>query len=354
MRMKALLSYFTLSARGTKHRAERFFLLALTFSFLFAGCGPGSGRFRLKGEIKKLTSANLSIYPVDMSWGKLDTIKISDGEIAYEQNVSAPTLMRIIFPNLSTLYFVAEPKKTITIEGNATGLRHLRVKGTEDNERLSDFRLEQLKRSKSEQPLAAADFIRRHAASPIAVAAYFLYFVESEAPDLRLVKEMGQLLRKAQPDNLWLGQVSRDFEFSITTATGQTLPDFSAKSLKGETITRAQYAGRPLIILFWASWNPTYPPATRQTNSLRETYGNRIGLLNISLDIDSLQCAAAIARDSVKTPVLCDYRGLASPLVRTFGITTVPGCLVVNAKGQIVAKDVPINEINKHIEQVLK
>lgn len=46
------------------------------------------------------------------------------------------------------------------------------------------------------------------------------------------------------------------FSFSSAQRVGDTLPDFSVTDIPGSIVTPANFAGKPLLLNFWATWCP--------------------------------------------------------------------------------------------------
>ena len=59
---------------------------------------------------------------------------------------------------------------------------------------------------------------------------------------------------------LWLSRVPVDAVETVREpepAVGHPAPDFTLASIDGELLSLSDYAGRPVIINFWASWCPS-------------------------------------------------------------------------------------------------
>ncbi len=72
---------------------------------------------------------------------------------------------------------------------------------------------------------------------------------------------------------------------SVETASRKAAPDFSARLLDGGSFTLSQERGRPVLVLFTASWCTTCIPEVNKMAQLQEEFGGR-GLRQLVLSID--------------------------------------------------------------------
>jgi len=127
-----------------------------------------------------------------------------------------------------------------------------------------------------------------------------------------------------------------------TSAPDESVKAFLALSLPdaaGQPIRFAQFAGKPLVVNFWATW---CPPCVEEMPELSQLYRERSakGLQMIGIGIDS---ATKIADFSTKTPVSYPLvvAGLSgTELARQFGNTTggLPFTVLIDRRGRIVQR----------------
>lgn len=327
-------------------------VLALVLALLVA-CGPGKGKFRFTVDIKKLQNAELLICPIDYAITAPDTMRISDGRMDYTGTMSTdePQLVRISFMNTEvSLLAIAESNATLRLEGEATQLARLRVLGSEQNQLLTDFRLSVVDKTKRDQQMAAAEFIRKHIDQMVAVAAFVQYFAEQTEVSTQLAMSVARELREAHKAQAWVAQLTQTLEAQWRSGKGERLPQFSLTARGGRVVTNADFAGKPFAIVVWASWNnkqPSYATTLRQAVP-------QLAQLHISLDTDSAMARGIILRDSITAPVIMERRGLASPTVRLFGIHQVPTCILVDASGRIVGREVSVEHISTQAQKLFQ
>ncbi len=327
--------------------------LCVVLVLVAAACSSPKDRFVLEGRLSGVNQAEFFIYCDEGNAPFFDTITIRDGAFSYERQLAAPTVLTLLYPNFSQTYIVAEPGKKLRIEGNASRLAEAEISGTEENELLSTFRRENAGKRENDARLAAGEFIRSHASTLAAYAVFKRYFATAEAPDPETTRSLLADLRKAQPDNALITAQSHRLAPLLSTSPGQPLPDFSAKDIDGRTVTKADFAGRPLLVAFWASWSSESTTLIRKLRRLQRAYGKQLGVLSVALDALPSRARSRAKRDSLDGPVVCDGRTFDGQLVRRLGMRYVPGTILVDEKGNIVARDIPADDLERRVSDAL-
>ena len=96
------------------------------------------------------------VYSPEGGINGIDTIRLQGGRMSYEVMCTAPTTLVMVFPNFSEQPIFAEPGKNVKIEGDASHLKEMKVKGTKTNELMNDFR-EQIATANPPQVLERAE-----------------------------------------------------------------------------------------------------------------------------------------------------------------------------------------------------
>lgn len=321
--------------------------------FLFTACGPGKGRIRIEGKLKHLDKAECYLYAEGGDFSKPDTIIISGGKFKLEKELPEACLLTILYPNATTTTFVGEPGTTIKIDGDAGRLDEVDISGSELNERLTKFRQQQAKKTKSDQLMAATQYIRDHAKSLDALALYYKYYVDNDATDANVALELLNLLRKGLPQSKALITLDAALRPLKTYAAGRTFPDFSVQTLAGKTLTRASLSGKPTL-LFWCSlWSSESSTALSEAQRLQTTYTNRLNVVAISLDPDAENARKYAESLGYTGPFVCDGKVFQTPLARLLGVRGVPSGFIINTDGRIVARDLPVSQWDSQVQSVV-
>lgn len=321
----------------------------LFFTALLTACGLPKDKARIEGSFKHLRQAEFLLYADNGAFALADTLHVADGEFSRTLSLNAPAIATLLFPNFSTVDVVLTPGEAVKVKGDAANLAELTVSGGEDNEWLTDFRLKNRQKPENDVRLAAAQFIGDHPETLAALALFRRYFLSVKTPDFRTARDLLQKLKQAQGNRPAFLHTERLATNLLAAAVQQPLPDFTATTLNGRTVRRADFAGSPLLVAFVATWEGNATTFYRKVRQLERAEGNRCRLLVVSLDVDTERCRRQAAQDSLQSPVVCDGRGFDSPLARTFGVRYVPGNLLVGSDGRIVARDVPIDELETRV-----
>lgn len=120
---------------------------------------------------------------------------------------------------------------------------------------------------------------------------------------------------------------------------GQRAPAFELKTIEGETITLDAYAGRQVVVNFWASW---CPPCRDELPELID-FGEETGIPVLGVNVTKNERRG---REDVETfltevpvsfPVLLDETGTVE---KTYRIVALPTTYVIGPDGVITAKQI--------------
>lgn len=336
----------TFAASGT-------FVLALLVTLL-AACSQPKDQFRFSGHIDGVNQAEIYVYSDDGSIAGVDTIHIAGGDFDYRRTLTRPAVLIILYPNFSQTYVVAEPGAHVKMKGNAARLSEADISGTKENEALTDFRRQIVGKPDGDARLAATQFIRTNKTTLAAYAVFKRYFATAAQPDVAATLSLLADLTAAQPHNAALAGMAGRLREQLALAPGQRLPAFNLRDVDNRPVSAATFAGRPLVVAFAATWSADVEALTGALANIRRAYGSRVGLLVVSLDADAATCRDRLRRDSLAVPAVCDGRAFAGPVARTFAVDRVPGNLVVDAGGRIVARNVDAGLLQQRVAELVR
>lgn len=326
----------------------------MLFALLLASCGAESGRFRIEGHLKNMNQAEFYIYSIDGGFPKLDTIRVEKGRFVYETDLDRPATYSIIFPNGSEQAVFGNSGVVVELEGDASHLKEMTIKGTDENEQMTVWRTNANRLTPPEMKQAAIDFIRENPASSVSNYLLYRYLMLGTTPDYKTAAELTALMLKEQPENGRLIQLDKQLRGLKYAVKGAKLPDFQATDINGNAVSSQSLKAELNIIVVWSMWNYESQSMVRKLSDMKKEYGSRLSLMSISMDARKEDCSRFLERDSMRLSTVCDGRMWESPLVQQLGISDVPGNIFIDRQGKVIDVNVPIPKIEEKVKAVLK
>lgn len=300
----------------------RYCIISVITLLALMSCGGKKGELRIKGEIRGLNQADLIIFSRDGLILGIDTLHVRQGQIDWtcpcdKENGS----ITIVYPTYSTLTVFGGRGDIIKIDGDAKQLNSTAVYGTPDNEAYTQLR-EQLRD-----------------ASP-------------EAKD-SLVK----VFIAAHPES----QVSRFLQLESISAqkpaalrNGESLPDFTIVTRKGDTITTDFLKGKYTMIAFWANWKGDAGSVNGRIRRLRHQVGDRFEFISYNMDVNNNVLEYIEKADSITWHSYADNKVFQSPLASRLGVRDIPYVILTDTACRIIAtgKDWP-KDIAPMLEEII-
>lgn len=121
-------------------------------------------------------------------------------------------------------------------------------------------------------------------------------------------------------------------------ADTEAAPEFTMRDTAGETLTLADFRGKPVLLNFWASWcNPCLSemPAIQ---SAYDQYGDQVQFVAVNMTgmggETETSAQALIQQEGYTFPVYFDVDSSAAV---AFGVTSIPQTYLIDAEGNIIA-----------------
>lgn len=329
-------------------------LLTIVLLLSIFACGAGNGRFRIEGRFMNINQGEFYIYSPEGKTESLDTVRVADGRFTYEIPLDDKATFIIIFPNFSEQAVFGEPGAKVKISGDASHLKEMEVTGTDDNEKLTAFRLNANRLSPPEVIKAVESFVSENPTSAACVYLINKYLIQTTQPDYARAYRLTGMIAKADPKNGQAVRLRKQLESLKAAAMDNRLPDFSVKDMDGRTVKRAELNGKVNVISVWASWNNDSQTMLRKLKAMRKEYGKDLGLLTVCVDARAEDCRKRTARDSIDWPMVCDGKMWDTPLMKKLGLATVPGNVLTDGSGKIIARNLNADRMKEKIESILK
>jgi thiol-disulfide isomerase/thioredoxin len=131
-------------------------------------------------------------------------------------------------------------------------------------------------------------------------------------------------------------------------------PPLVAIDLLGEPVNKDNWAGKVVLVNFWATWCPPCREEIPELLKLKKEYGDRLEIIGISEDDDPPETVLKFARQKgMKYPIV-----MATPeLIDSFGgVLALPTSFLIDTQGRVVQKHsglYPIENYHREIRTLL-
>ena len=332
----------------------RFVFVILSAVLLLSSCGVDSNKFRLTGRLRNVNQAEFLIYSPDGAISGIDTIPVRDGRFAYETELRHPATFVIVFPNFSEQPVFAEPGEEVDIMGNASHMKEMIIKGTDDNDDMTELRMQLNELMPPDVPKAVGTFIDKHPRSRVSRYLLQRYFLAESQANLEQAYVLASLLQKENPDDEQLATWKQQLDGMRHSQVNGRVADFSERDVKGRSVSIADLKAKVNVITAWASWSYSSTDIQRRLQRLKKDKGANLSVVSICLDADIKKCRQAVERDSLPWKTVCDGRMWQTPLLSRLGICDVPGNIILNASGVVQARNLAPQQLEDKITQLLK
>ena len=121
---------------------------------------------------------------------------------------------------------------------------------------------------------------------------------------------------------------------SVPAAIGTTAPDFTVSD-GSRNITLSQLRGKPVLLVFWATWCPPCVQETPALVALQQQMGSKVTVFAVSMDEDE----AAYKNFTAKhMPGILTARDGEHKSSAAYGTFAYPETFLIDAKGKIMRK----------------
>lgn len=284
----------------------RNFILPVIALLALTACGGKKGELRIKGEIQGLNHADLVIYSRDGVFLGIDTLHVRQGLIDWSCPCNKEHgTVTIVYPTYSTLTVFGGSGDVIKIDGEAKQLNATAVYGTPENEAYTALRkqLREVPTAASRDSLTKA-FISANPESPLS--------------------------RFLQIENL-------SVQKPVALRNGESLPDFTLVTRKGDTITTDSLRGKYTMIAFWANWKGDATNVNGRIRRLRHQVGEHFQFISYNMDVNKTILEYVERTDTITWHSYADCQVFQSPLASRLGICDIPYVVLADTACRIVA-----------------
>lgn len=361
-------------------------LTLLLFSLVFFSCQRDDNKLIIEGELTSLTNPYVIASSRVADTIRVDTIFVDqNGKFSYLQNVDTATIFTFYFNDFSssTIVFSDKGVKKIKMKGDAIFSDLIEIKGGEINESLTTFKLENetllkhrsllmnktnyevdslvnsaniildkeqaasLNSLNHELSQKVEEFIKSNPDKISSVILINDFFKNTENPEtLNRVLEYleGDALKSALTHKL-----KNHNQKLLLSAEGAQMPYFKLKGKKDKYIESSDFENKYLLISFLSFMGDE---SVENIKILKQEYKSLdkkdIEFLSIYIDSDTLPIINHSV-DSIPWKVVVENKSWGSNIIEAYNVHYLPFNILIDKKGKIVTRDIPISDIKNII-----
>jgi hypothetical protein len=361
-------------------------LSLLLFSLVFYACHRDNNKLVIEGELTNLTNPYvIASYRVSDTI-RLDTIFVDkNGKFSYTQTIDTATFLTFYFNDFSssTIVFSDKGVNKIKMKGDVIFSDLIEIKGGEINESLTTFKLqnETLLKHRSllmskknlevdslenslniisdKEQIASLNSLNHELSqkveefiisNPDKVSSVILineFFKNNENPET-LNRVLEYLEGDALKSPLTLKLKNHNQKLMLS-AEGAKMPSFKLKDDKDKSIESSDFENKYLLISFLSFKSDK---TIENIKILKDEYKlldkKDIEFLSIYIDSDTLPIINH-SIDSIPWSIVIEDKSWGSDIIDIFNVHYLPFNILIDPKGIIVTRDVPISDIKNII-----
>jgi len=125
--------------------------------------------------------------------------------------------------------------------------------------------------------------------------------------------------------------------------------------LRNETVDSSEYRGKPLLVVFWASWASPVKLDLPDLKKVYEKYHARgLQIVGVDLDNERGELDAFLKEHQLAWPQIFEAGGIESRLAIEYGIISLPTMFLVDAAGKVVNRSLRSSaEVDRQLDKLL-
>ena len=136
---------------------------------------------------------------------------------------------------------------------------------------------------------------------------------------------------------------------------GTPFPDFDETDLSGEPISVSNFAGKVVLVDFWATWcGPCRGELPNVIATYQKHHADGFEIIGVSLDSDRNTLEAFLKQtDGMTWPQYFDGQGWHNKLAVKYGVEAIPFAVLIGPDGKIIGKSLRGEELEDAVAHAL-
>ena len=143
-----------------------------------------------------------------------------------------------------------------------------------------------------------------------------------------------------------------DSEYAVDMIKkGESIPAFSLKDRSDVLHTQDEFAGKYLVLDFWATWCPDCRADVPAMKELFAKYGDKVSFVGISFDTDPEKLDAYVSENEIGWLQLSDFvTKKESKVGEDFRVKWIPSMYLVGPDGKVLLGTVMVDKLTMALE----
>ena len=349
--------------------------------------------FVIKGTIAGLKDSTEVILKSANDTKAVATTKVKKGSFTLKGKLADPDILRISFTGYQEAVDVFIGNDAVTITGELTNLKNLKIKGSATQEDFQVFQsqfnplfeglgklVEQINKeadSRKKDSMiqvynvvrtnvlnAAQQFTKNKPSSSVSSLVLFAVMPLFPGPDE--LETVYAQLKPAARKNIYGREIEKKIndakkqmaaqaESAKVGMVGTQALEFTQKDVDGKPISLASFRGKYVLVDFWASWcRPCRAENPNVVNAYQNYKNKNFTVLGVSLDQAKPNWVEAIKADNLTWTHVSDLKYWSNEVAQLYHIQSIPANLLIDPTGKIIARDIRGEELQRKLKELLK
>ena len=129
----------------------------------------------------------------------------------------------------------------------------------------------------------------------------------------------------------------------------------SGKGLDGKPISLANYQGKAVLVIFWATWCQPCTEDLPQIKALYDQYRSKgFDIVGVNLDTQRELVAPYIAEHGNSWPHIAQPDGLDGNVAVDFGVISVPTMFLIDKTGKVASNSTSVEDMKELLPELLE
>jgi thiol-disulfide isomerase/thioredoxin len=172
---------------------------------------------------------------------------------------------------------------------------------------------------------------------------------------LRQVKADFPATKVAAKVDQVIARIEEKLAHDALLAVGHAFPDFNEKDLNGQPLSVSALKGKVVLVDFWATWcGPCVAELPNVIAAYQKYHGKGFEIVGVSLDKDQAKLTGFLKEHAMTWAQYFDGQGWQNKLAQQYGIEAIPATFLLDQQGNIVAKDLRGEALDRKLGELLK